>query len=80
MYLFRADANGRLRQFSTLQSVTSVRSMAKDLQDASLLVKIEGGDLIALETEYHLSCSASLCNHHRSHFREIHNASASGIS
>ncbi len=33
--IFCANASGRLHQFSTLQSDASVRSMAKDLQDAS---------------------------------------------
>ena len=75
MCIFCADASGRLHQFRTLQSDTIVQSMAKDLQDASLLAKIEGGDLIALEAKYHLSCSAELRNRHRSYFREIQNAS-----
>ena len=67
-----ADASGRLPQFSTLQSDTSVRSMAKDFQYASLLARIEVGDLIALEAKYHLSCLATFDNHHRSHIKEIH--------
>ena len=67
-----ANASGGLHQFSTLQSDTSVRSMAKDLQDASSLARIKGGDLIALEAKYHHSCLATFRNHHRSHIREIH--------
>ena len=50
--------------------------MARDLQDASLLAKIEGGDLIALEAKYHLSCLVKLRNRHRSYLREIQNASS----
>lgn len=57
---FCEDASGRLHQFSTLQSDASVWCMAKDLQDVALLAKIEGGDLIALEAKYHLSCLATL--------------------
>lgn len=74
--IFCEDASGRLHQFSTLQSDASVWCMAKDLQDVALLAKIEGGDLIALEVKYHLSCLATLCNRHRSHVRETqHNPS-----
>ena len=36
-----ANASGRPHQFSTFQSDTSVRSVAKDLQIASLLARIE---------------------------------------
>ncbi len=50
--------------------------MARDLQDASLLAKIEGGDLIALEAKYHLSCLVKLRNRHRSYLRGIQNASS----
>lgn len=47
-----------------------MRTIAKDLNDTSLLTKIEGGDLIALESKYHLSCLAKLHNCHRSYLRE----------
>ena len=75
MCIFCEDASGRLHQFSTLQSDASIRSMAKDLRDASLLAKIDGGDLIALEAKYHLSCLATLRNCHRSHVRGVQSAS-----
>ena len=50
--------------------------MARDLQDVSLLSKIEGGDLISLEAKYYLSCLVKLRNRHRSYLREIQNASS----
>ncbi len=75
--IFCAGTSGKLHQFSTLQSDASLRNMAKeDLQETSLLTKIEGGDLIALEAKYHLLCLATLCNHHRSHTKENNNASS----
>ena len=74
--IFCEEDGDKLHQFSTLQSDTSVQSMARDLQDVSLLSKIEGGDLIALEAKYHLSCLVKLCNRHRSYLREIQNASS----
>ena len=74
---FCEEGSDKLHQFSTLQSDTSVWSiMATDLQDASLLAKIEGGGLIALEARYYLSCLVKLRNRHRSHLREIQNASS----
>jgi len=74
--IFCEEGSDKLHQFCTLKSDTSVRSMAKDLQDASLLAKIEGGDLIALEAKYHLSCLVKLRNRHRSYLRGIQNASS----
>ena len=40
--------------------------MATDLQDTALLAKISGGDRIAIEAKYHLSCLIELRNRHRS--------------
>jgi len=42
------------------------------LQDTKLLSHIDGGDLIAKKTKYHLKCLTSLRNHYRSHFRKQH--------
>ncbi len=74
--IFCEEGSDKLHQFCTLKSDTSVRIMARDLQDASLLAKIEGGDLIALEAKYHLSCLVKLRNRHRSYLRGIPNASS----
>ena len=67
---FVKKACGKLHQFSTFEADTNVRTIAKDLNDTSLFTKIQGGDLIALESKYHLSCLAKLRNHHRSYLRE----------
>ena len=50
-----------------MESDTGVRSMAINVQDTSLLAKLE--DLIATEGKYHLYCLVSLRNHHRSMMR-----------
>ena len=42
-----------------------MRTIAKDLNETSLLMKIQGGDFIALESKYHLGCLAKLRNRHR---------------
>lgn len=77
--IFCEDEGGKLHQFSTLQSDASLRFMAKDLQDTSLLAKIEGGDLIALEAKYHLSCLVTYRNRHRSHVRERQSSSRESL-
>ena len=59
-----------------LETDSSVRTIDKDLNDTTLLTKIEGGDLIALESKYHLSCLAKLRNHHRSYLREVEESSS----
>lgn len=33
-----------------------LKQMATDLQDTGLLARISGGDLVATEAKYHLSC------------------------
>jgi len=53
--IFCEESSRNLHQFSTLEANSSIRVNAKDLEDTSLLTKIEGGDLIALESKYHLS-------------------------
>ena len=68
--IFCEESSGKLHQFSTLEADSSIRAIAKDLENMSLLAKIEGGDLIALESKYHLSCLTSLRNRHRSYLRE----------
>ncbi len=54
--LFCEESEGKLHQFSTLRANTNVWTIASDRQDASLLAKLEGGDLIALKVKYHLNC------------------------
>lgn len=48
------EETGTLHEFRTLDADTNIRKMATELQDAALLAKLEGGDLIALEAKYHL--------------------------
>ena len=46
----------QLHEIMTLNVDKSIQSMAIEMSDRELLVKISGGDLIALEAKYHLSC------------------------
>ncbi len=54
-----------LHQVSTLGLDARVRQCALKLQDQSLLAKLSGGDLIALEAKYHIQCLVSLYNRAR---------------
>lgn len=68
--IFCQEETGLLHEFSTLQADSNVRSMAVDLEDGALLARLEGGDLIAQEAKYHLTCLTKIRNHHRSLLRE----------
>lgn len=59
-----------LHNISTLEIDTRVRQCAYELQDQRLLAKLSGGDLIAQEAKYHLSCLVSLYNRARNVFKE----------
>ena len=62
--------SGDLHEFRTLGAESRVKSMATDLQDTTLLAKLEGEDLIALDVKYHLACLTQLRNRHRSLMRK----------
>ncbi len=51
--------------------------MASDLQDTSLLTRIEGGDLTALEAKYYLACLTGLRNRYRSLLRKTQGSQSS---
>ena len=46
----------KLHEYSTRNDDISLRAMANDVQDSSLLTKISGGDLVAIEAKYTISC------------------------
>ena len=68
--IFCEESCGKLHTFNTLEANSSIRAIAKDLEDTTLLAKIEGGDLIALESKYHFSFLTKLRNRHRSYLRD----------
>ena len=47
--------------------------MITELNDAQLLARIVGGDMIAMEVKYHLKCMVNLRNHYRSLVRKSDN-------
>ena len=40
--------------------------MAEELQDTSLMTKIAGGDLVAIDAKYHYNCLSAYKNRYRS--------------
>ncbi len=63
------DEAGVLHQVSTYDADTNLRTMITELNDAQLLTRIVGGDLIAVEAKYHLKCQINLRNRYRSLIR-----------
>ena len=68
--IFCGNGSAVLHEFRTLGADSRLRSMATVLQDSALLAKLEGGDLVALDAKFHLSCLTQLRNRHRSLMRE----------
>jgi len=64
--LFCQQSDGNLHEFRTLEADQSVRKIATELQDAELMARMEGGDLVALEAKYHLACLTTIRNRYRS--------------
>ena len=57
---------GQLHNCSTMELDQELRQMATELQDTSLLSRISGGDLIAIEAKYHIHCLVAYKNRYRS--------------
>ena len=58
--IFCGKEDDHLHEFRTLNADANIRWIATDLQDTTLLAKISGGDLIAIEAKYHLTCLTEL--------------------
>ena len=58
----KAEAGECLRKAATLELDFRVRKCAQQLQDEPLLAKLNAGDMVALDAEYHNKCLVSLDN------------------
>ncbi len=54
--LFCDSSSGNLHEFTTLSADKSIKSMASEMNDTDMLVKLADGDLVAIEAKYYLSC------------------------
>jgi len=62
---FFCDESGDLHEVTTFALDSRVRNCAFLLQDSRLLAKLSGGDMIAMEANYHSTCLISLYNRAR---------------
>ena len=64
--LFRQKKDGHLHEFRTLDADETMRhNMAIELQEAELIARMEGGDLVAIDVKYHLRCLTDMRNRYR---------------
>lgn len=66
----KGEEESVLHEVSTFDADKNIRDMITELNDTQLLTRICGGDLMALEAKYHLTCMVKLRNHHRSLIRK----------
>ncbi len=69
LFCEKGQKDGDLHQVSTFDADINIRTIITELQDTRLLAIIDGGDLIAKETKYHLKCLTNLKNRYRSNNR-----------
>ena len=50
------EDDGDLCQVSTFETDANIRTIITELNDSRILVRIIGGDLIAIGAKYHLKC------------------------
>ena len=60
------DSDETLHDFTSLAVDKKILVMAKKLEDFELLSRISGGDLVAVEAQYHIGCLTKFRNSHRS--------------
>jgi len=60
------DSDEILHDFTSLAMDKKIRDMAKELEDFELLSRISGGDLVAIEAQYHIGCLTKFRNSYRS--------------
>ena len=64
------EDDGDLHQVCTFETDANIITIITELNDSRLLVRIVGGDLIAIGAKYHLKCLIELKNRYRSHLRK----------
>ena len=69
--IFCSQTSGKLHICATMKPDCDLRRMAEDLQDTTLMAKLSGGDLIAIEAKYHYNCLSSYKNRYRSYIRSL---------
>ena len=73
--LFCGKSDGRLHNYESLDADENLKVKATELGDTELSSRLAGGDVIALEAKYHLTCLTGFRNRHRSLTRQRQNSS-----
>ena len=69
-----ADKDNPLHNVSSYKMDAGLSSMITELNDAQLLARIAGPDLMAMDATYHMTCLTKLRTRYRSHTRQLQNA------
>lgn len=69
MCIFCEVSSEPLHEFTTFNASKSISQMATAMGDKNLLVKLSGGDLVAIEAKYHFNCLSDYRNRYRAHLR-----------
>ena len=60
LFCEKGQEEGELHQILTFDADSNIRTIITELQDNQLHARIDGGNLIAKETKYHLKCLTTL--------------------
>ncbi|GFS19007.1 hypothetical protein ElyMa_001536100 [Elysia marginata] len=66
----KGHGHEKLSSVQSFEQDSNIRTMATELQGAEILTRVSGGDMIATEAKYHLSCLNKLRNRYRSFLRK----------
>lgn len=61
----KGEEEAVLHAVSTFDADKNIRTMITELNDAQLMTRIVGGDLMAMDAKYHLTCLVKLRNRYR---------------
>ena len=73
-WFFCDDTAGNLTKVETMSLDIRVRQIAEELRDTELLAKLSGGDMVAIDAQYHLRCLAASYGRGRSRKRRSNEA------
>ena len=73
-FFFFHDTTGNLTKVETMSLDSRVRRIAEELRDTKLLAKLLGGDMVAIDAQYHLRCLAAFYGRGRSRKRRSNEA------
>ena len=58
-WFFCDDTTGNLTKVETMSLDSHVRQIVEELRETKLLAKMSGGDMVAIDAQYHLRCLAA---------------------